>query len=173
MVHHQIILDILLISQQGENVTGAWRTLRSQHGAVTLKRTRMLNSLQRQTYFRSSLLSTRKVKSANPSRQTISVTKKPFVLTLSNQIKGQSKARVTPRDLAGWLVCDFGEFFKYVKIKFHNYNKVSCDVECWLLYVCVHRLYVGLVRCTLLYFENESGTRSKMRTTYRNCSCLL
>ena len=91
----------------------------------------MLNSLQKQTYFRSSLLSTRKVKSANPSRQTISVTKKPFVLTLSNQIKGQSKARVTPRDLAGWLVCDFGEFFKYaLERKFHNYNKVSCDVEC-------------------------------------------
>ena len=37
-----LILDILLISQQDENVTGAWRTLRSKHGAVTLKRTRML-----------------------------------------------------------------------------------------------------------------------------------
>ena len=43
---------------------------------------------EQQTHFRSSLLSLRKIASANPSSKTIFRNVKPFVLMLAYQIKG-------------------------------------------------------------------------------------
>ena len=44
-----------------------------------------------------------------PERQNDIRDVKAFVSSLANQIKGQSTARVTPRDIARWRVLDFGE----------------------------------------------------------------
>ena len=55
---------------------------------------------------------------------------------LANQIKGQNTARVIRRDLARWRQSWISaRVTKYaLEREFHDHNKASCDVECWLLY---------------------------------------
>ena len=58
---------------------------------------------------------------------------KPFVLSLANQIKGYNTAGATPRGIARWRVLYFGERYQNaLEREFHDHNKVSCDVECYL-----------------------------------------
>ena len=65
-----------------------------------------------QTYFRSSLLSLRKLTSANPSGKTISVTWSLLFWCWPIRSKDRNTARVTPCDLARWRVSDFSESYQ-------------------------------------------------------------
>ena len=57
---------------------------------------------------------------------------KLFVLMLATQIKGKNTARVTPRALA--CLGFWREFPNTLwNGSFTTFNKVSCDLECWLL----------------------------------------
>ena len=44
---------------------------------------------------------------------------------------------MTPRDLARYRVLDFGESYQIKGREFHDYNKVSYDVERWFLKLCM------------------------------------
>lgn len=51
---------------------------------------------------------------------------KPFVLMFANQIKGEKAVWVT----VFWILARVTKYA--LEREFHNYNKVSCDIECWL-----------------------------------------
>ena len=60
---------------------------------------------------------------------------KPFVLMFTSQIKGHRMQRewliATSPAGVSWILARFTKYD--LEPEFHNYNEVSCDVECWLL----------------------------------------
>ena len=93
---------------------------------------------EQQTHFRSSLLSLRKIASANPSGKTISLTWN--LLFWCWPIRSKDRIRLewllsTSRAEASWISA---RVYKYaLEREFRDHNKVSCDVECWLLYEAI------------------------------------
>ena len=51
---------------------------------------------------------------------------------LASPIKGSNTAQVTPRAQVSWISAKVTKYG--LESKFHDHNKVSCDVECGLLY---------------------------------------
>ena len=85
---------------------------------------------EQQTHFRSSLLSLRKIASANPSS-------KKNLLFWCWPIRSKDRIQLewllaTSRAEVSWILARITKYA--LEREFHDHNKVSCDVECWLLY---------------------------------------
>ena len=90
---------------------------------------------EQQTHIRSSLRSLRKIASANPSGKTISVTWS--LLFWCWPIRSKDRIRLkwllaTSRAEASWISARVNKYA--LEREFRDHNKVSYDVECWLLY---------------------------------------